>query len=281
MFWADYGVIVKAFKTLADGSDSPEGGWTFRFTVDDQPPRFAIDPSFKRRFRDNVNLTIKTFVDNENHPLIADLYILGSHYSPIYSSNNQSSYYFVWAVPDYAKADEGNTTMALTLSDFAGNSRSVTLPVYIDLTAPRIENVSIDISSTVKIGNELFTAQPNVTVSGPLIDDDIESVWIEPGDYNATTRRTEDRTFASINRVGGLSGSFSVSIRLDISGAGRLETIADNFMLINQINNRTLFMRDTAGHQSSRRLRVVTDILAPLAPTFCLGAEWYECIPSG
>jgi hypothetical protein len=276
-FWADYGVIVKAFKTLADGTDSPNGGWTFRFTVDDQAPQFI--PAFKSRFMDNINLTIGAVVSNENHRLKADIEILGKHYSPFYSYNNGSFYYFVWPVPDYAKSDEGNTTLTLTLSDFAGNSRSVTVPVYIDLTAPRIENISIDISSTIRIGTELFTAQPNVTVSGPLIDDDIEAVWIEPGDYNATTRVTEDKAYAKIKYAGGVPQSFSVSMRLDVSGAGRMETIADNFMLINQINTKTLHMVDIAGHHSRRSLRVVTDILAPLAPTFCIGEEWYNCLP--
>jgi hypothetical protein len=281
MFWADYGVIVKAFKTLADGTDSPAGEWVFDFTVDSEAPEFV--PAFQTRFMDNINLTIGAVVSNENHPLAADLEILGRHYTPIYSTNNGSFYYFVWPVPDYAKdTDEGPQSMTLTLSDFAGNHHSVTLPVYIDLTAPRVEDLGIDVSNTVKIGNELFTAQPNVTVTGRFVDDDIDKVWVMPGDFNQTSGSLEGKKYADLSRTAGVPTSFSVSVRLIDPGAGKLAKapMVYNFMLINQINDMQLFVRDKAGHVSQRSLKVITDIIAPESPMFCLGEDWYSCIPS-
>jgi hypothetical protein len=278
-FWTDYGVIVKAYKILDDGTRSPTGNWSFDFTVDDQAPLFTL--AFQNRFMDNIGLTIASLVTNEKYPLKAKIEILGEEYSPLYSSNNGSFYYLVWPVPDYDSNDEGNTTMRVTFSDFAGNFRSVTVPVFIDLTAPRITNISIDISNTIEIGTELFTAQPNVTVSGPFIDDDIYRVWIEPGDYNMTSKSLEGKKYAALKYERGIPRSFDVSVKLMDPGAGRLlkSPLVYNYMLINQINNLTLYVRDLAGHTSSRKLQVISDVTAPQSPTFCLGADWTSCVP--
>jgi|GEM_PF-7065889 len=279
-FWADYGVLIKAFKTLDDGTDSPVGTWgPFLFTVDDQPPEFV--PIMQTRFMDNINLTVGAIVSNENHRLHADLEIFGEHYAPLYSSNNGSFYYFVWAVPDYTKDQEGETSIKITLADFAMNSRTVTVPVYVDLTAPRVENISIDITNTVKIGTELFTANPNVTVSGRFIDDDIDKVWIMPGDFNETTGTLEGKKYADIKYDGSRPESFTVSVRLIDPGAGTLARapVVYNYMLINQINNMTLYVRDKAGHVSYRSMRVISDIAPPIEPVFCLGEEWFNCMP--
>jgi hypothetical protein len=265
-FWADYGVIIKAFKTLDDDTDSPTGEFgPFQFTVDDQAPIFA--PDFQRRFMDNINLTIGALVTNEHHPLHADMEILGEHYNPIYSSNDGAFYYFTWEVPDYTKEDEGDQNMTITLFDFAGNKNSVTVPVYIDLTAPRLENVTVDISNTIMIGEELFTASPNVTISGNFIDDDIAEVWIVPGDYDAVTQSFEGRKSADITYVDGVPQSFSLSVRLLDPEAGSLATspIMHRYMLINQVNNMTLFARDLAGHVSHKKLSVISDIAPPLS----------------
>jgi hypothetical protein len=280
VFWADYGVIVKAFKSLDDGTDSNTGSYgPFPFTVDDQPPEFT--PVMKTRFMDNINLTIGAIVTNENHPLYGDMEMFGAHYFPIYSSRNGTFYYFVWAVPDYDKDKEGPTGMVITLSDFAQNKRSVTVPVYLDLTAPRIDNVSIVVSNTVEIGKELFTAQPNVTVSGRLIDDDIDRVWVMPGDFNNATMTLEGKKYADIKYSGGVPESFTVSVRLMDPSAGKKTTsaIRYNMMLINQINNMTLYVSDKAGHVSHRQLKVISDIVPPNAPMFCLGENWVACMP--
>jgi hypothetical protein len=279
-FWADYGVTVKAYKTLDDNTRSNTGSFgPFEFTVDDQAPKYTL--AMKTRFMDNINLTIGAIVSNEKHTLYADLEILGKHYRPLYTSNNGSFYYFVWSVPDYKKSQEGNTSMKITLSDFAGNARSKTIPVHVDLTAPRIVNISIDISNTVKIGTELFTAYPNVSVSGRFIDDDIDRVWIVPGDYNDTTGKFTDKKYADITYKGGSPKYFNVSVRLFDPRAGTLvkSHIVYNYMLINQINNMTLFVRDKAGHVSSRNLKVISDVTPPLSPSFCLGDDWQNCLP--
>jgi hypothetical protein len=281
IFWADYGVIVKAFKTLDDGTNSNIRSYgPFAFTVDDQPPSFI--PALQTRFMDNFNLTIGAVVTNENHPLFADIELFGVHYAPYYSSNNGSSYYFMWDIPDYGKEKEGPTTLVLTLSDFAQNRRSVSIPVYLDLTAPRLDNISIDISNTVDIGTELFTAQPNVTVSGRFIDDDIDRVWVVPGDFNMTSGSLEGKKYADIRYAGSVPESFSVSVRLFDPGAGtKMRTpIKYNFMLINQINNMNLYVRDKAGHVSTRKLKVISDIVAPSSPMFCLGENWIDCMPT-
>jgi len=278
--WGDYGVIIVAYKTLADKTRSNDAVYgPFSFTVDDTAPEFV--PAFQTRFMDSINLTIAAVVSNERHPIFADLEFLGEHFTPLYSRNNGSFYYFTWSIPKYDKSKEGNTTMQVTLSDFARNKRSVSVPVYLDLTAPRIENITIDVSNTVKIGKERFTAQPTVTVSGIFIDDDIKQVWTEPGDYNATTGKTEPRAYGTIKYEGGASKSFTLSVKLVDPNAGKIEQVPFlyNEMLINQINNLKLFAVDIAGHKKSIDLRVIRDVTAPNAPTFCLGAEWYKCIP--
>ncbi len=280
VFWADYGVIIRAFKTLDDGTSSNNGDYgPFRFTVDDQAPDFV--PAFQTRFMDNINLTIGAVVSNEHHPLHADLEIFGESHAPIYSSNNGSFYYFVWEVPDYDKDREGPASASLTLSDFAGNARSVTVPVFVDLTAPRIENMSVDVSHTVRIGREVFTSNPEVTITGSFIDDDIDKVWVEPGDFDSQTGTLEGKKYADLRTSDGVAESFELKVNLVDPEAGNVARapFLYNFMLINQINNMTLYVRDKAGHVSHRQLRVITDIAPPAGPTFCLGEDWYDCIP--
>ncbi|MBW2963903.1 hypothetical protein KY363_00445 [Candidatus Woesearchaeota archaeon] len=279
-YWADYEVTVLAYKTLDDGTDSNTGNYTMDFTIDDQAPLYTL--AFKNRFMDKIKLTIGAIVTNERYTLNGTIDILGETFSPIYSTNNGTFYYFVWSVPDYNSSQEGNTTMKITLTDFAGNSRSTTTSVYIDLTAPRITNISIDISNTIEIGTELFTSYPNVTVSGPLVDDDIDKVWIMPGDYNATTNSYSEKKYADLKYSKGIPVSFNTSVRLFDPSAGSLatSTIVYNAMIINQVNNMTLYVMDKAGHVSTRKLQVISDIAAPLSPTFCIGENYYECLPS-
>jgi hypothetical protein len=284
-FWADYGVIVEAFQTLADGTDSDSGMYgPFPFTVDDEAPDF--DVAMNTRFMGDVNLTVGVIVRNEHHPLEASMGILGGTYAPYYSSNNGSFYYFIWDVPDFDSADEGATDLTLTLSDFAGNSNSKTVPVYIDLTPPSIADVTIEVSDTVPIGTELFTAQPNVTVSGTFVDEDIFKVWIMPGDYDPITETYGEKKNADlIFDVNGIPESFIVSVNLMDPSAGipvqepEVYSYMLNYMLISQINNMTLFVMDTAGHLSHKPLRVISDIAPPLPPTFCVGEEGLLCMP--
>jgi hypothetical protein len=279
-FWADYGVIIKAYKTLDDGTDSNEGTYgPFRFTVDDQAPDFQL--AFHTRFMDKINLTVGAVVTNEHHPLYVDLEFLGGHYTPIHSSNNGSFYYFVWEVPDYTKDDEGEKNMTITISDFAQNSRSVIVPVYLDLTAPQIEDMSIVISHTVKIGQEVFTRNPRVTVEGTFVDEDIDAVWVMPGDFDKHTGTMEGKKMADIRSKEGRPESFKVEVTLMDPEAGSvaMPPFVYNFMLINQINNMTLYVRDKAGHVSHRQMKVITDIAPPKGPTFCLGEDWLNCIP--
>ncbi len=279
-FWADYGVIVKAYKVLGDGSKSSIGEYgPFQFTVDDQPPDFI--PVVRARFMDNTDLEVVAFVSNENHPLFADIEFLGEHFTPIYSSNNGTTYRFIWNIHDYNKDKEGSTELKLTLSDFAKNKRSVTLPVYLDLTAPRIENVTFEVSNTIIIGNERFTKEPNVTVSGPFVDDDIADIWLVPGDFNASTQSRADKKYGEMKKNNrGKPESFKISIKLMDTGAGKKmpSPWLYNFMLINQINNVTIFVKDEAGHVSSKKLKVITDIAAPGMPAFCLGEDFSNCV---
>lgn len=280
-FWADYGVVVKAFKTLADGTDSPQGAYgPFWFTVDDEAPDF--DVLMNNRFRDNMKLSINAVVRNERHDLEARLDILGESYFPIYSSHNGTFYYFVWEVPDYQKSDEGPTSMRLTLTDFARNSDSKDLSVYLDLTPPNIQDVTMDISQTVEIGDELFTAQPEVTVSGDLVDDDIYKVWVSPGDYDPSTDTFAERKYAELELgAQGVPEAFTVTVNLFDPEAGTraAEPFLYNYMLINQINNMTLFAMDVAGHVSHRPMRVISDLAPPLPPTFCVGEDGLVCVP--
>ncbi|MFC1741242.1 carboxypeptidase-like regulatory domain-containing protein [Nanoarchaeota archaeon] len=280
MAWMDYGVIIKAYKILDDKTQSNTGTYgPFKFTVDDQAPDYTL--AFQTRFMDNINLTLFAWVKNERHSLYADLEVLGQHYKPLYTSGQEQLYYFVWNVPDYKKVDEGNTSMKVTLSDFAGNKRSVTIPVYIDLTAPRIANLTIGISNTVEIGTELFTSYPSVVVSGTLIDDDIDRVWVYPGDFNETTGVANDKKLANITYVDGKPDAFTVSVKLPDPSVGglALSPIVYSHMLINHINNMSIFASDIAGHISRRDLQVITDITPPSGPLFCLGEDWTKCLP--
>jgi hypothetical protein len=277
-FWADYGVHIKAHKVLDDNTLSDVGDYgAFWFTVDDEPPRFT--PKFQQRFRDNVDITIGVSVENEKHALSADLEILGEHYSPLYASKNGSMYYFTWHVPDYGV--EGTTNMVISMSDFAGNSRSVTVPVYVDLTPPRMSNVQVDVSDTVIIGGERFTSQPTAVITGRFIDDDITKIWAQPGNFNATTGVTDNRTYGLVQfDASGGSVSFTVTVALPDPNRGRavMAPFEYNDMLISYINELKLYARDIAGHENSMDLRVIRDIAAPRTPTFCLGSEWYDCV---
>ena len=375
-FWADYGIFVKAFKTLDDGTKSNIAEYgPYPFTVDDQAPVFDLD--FNHRIRDNFNLSISAIVSNENHPLIASVEIFGKTYYPIYSSKSGTAYNFVWAVPDFDKAtQEGPANMVVSIADFAGNSKSLTIPVYVDLTPPRVSDININISNSILIGHDTFTSNANVTVTGTLLDDDVAAIWTVPGDFNDTG--FEEKKFGVVhydqkagscdeeppvvsvekhdgavslvcdddsgcessgsfygvvpegscipdtpyskgnvinltmpfilcydlhdidgNRITGArmisgsgdntlfeqpytngnnpdcqgvgQGTFSVNVRLyDPSAGGVSEPRLYNNMLINQINNMTLVVQDLAGHESSRKLRIITDVAAPLKPIFTI-----------
>jgi hypothetical protein len=285
--WADYGVIAKAYKTLTDGTKSHTGNWTFEFTVDDQPPLFNFTPRdspsmnsrMRLRFMDNINLTLFAAVMNEHHPLKADIEILGKHYTPYYSPNNGEFYDFIWPVPDYQSAEEGYADLTLTLSDFAHNSQSVTRQVYIDLTAPRLEDINVEYSSnTVNIGGEMFTGGNRITVTGNFIDEDIETVWTVPGNYDNTTGITEGKAFGELIYDGKVPISFIVNVSLPNPEVGKKESaFLYNEMLINSINNMTLYVRDTAGHESSKKLRVIRDYTPPMDPMFCVGEDAENC----
>ncbi|MFH1064241.1 MAG: carboxypeptidase-like regulatory domain-containing protein [Candidatus Woesearchaeota archaeon] len=278
-FWADYGVIVKAYKSLDDGTDSHIGEYgPLQFTVDDEAPDFTL--ALKTRFRDNINMTIGALIMNEHHPLYINMEILGEEYTPLYSSNNAAFYKFIWEVPDYKKDQEGPTSMRVTISDFAQNKRSVTVPVYVDLTAPRIENISIDVSDTIKIADERYTANPNVTISGTFIDDDIEATWISPGDFDEKTKTIEENKNAELIYAGAIPESFKVTVRLIDPGAGKkiTEPIIHNYMLINQINSMVINVKDIAGHISNISLRVISDLAPPSDPLFCLGDNAAKCM---
>jgi hypothetical protein len=278
--WKDYGIVLRAYKTLDDETRSDEGSWLFRFTIDDTPPNFT--PTFNRRFRDQIALTIYANVSNEKYPLKASIDILGARFAPLHTSNNGSFYYFIWNVPDYASEQEGATSMEVTLTDYAGNSHSVTIPVYIDLTPPRIEEVRITVSNTVEIGGELFTAQPNVTVSGRFgaSDEDIYKVWLIKGAGGAVPGPETERAYASITYEERIPKLFDVSVKLiDPRAGSRIPgPISYGEMLISQINNMTLYASDTAGHVSRRRLEVMSDMVPPGEPRFCVGREMVECV---
>ncbi|NQU78346.1 carboxypeptidase regulatory-like domain-containing protein [Candidatus Woesearchaeota archaeon] len=275
--WSDFGVIVRAHKTLNDGSISNDGYYgPFLFTVDDQPPNFVL--SFNNRFRDNFDLEIRAFVYNEHHPLFADLEFLGEHHAPIISNNNGSAYLFIWEIEDYQKADEGEHDMTITLADFARNSKSIEMSGYLDLTAPSIENISIDISNTtINIGDKIFTSSPNVTISGIFVDDDIDAVWIidSEGQKEMATLYLDES---------GTPISFNVSVRVPSPEAGTSIDdpfelpLMNYFIMVNFVNDIEIFVKDKAGHISRKDLRVITDVEGPVSPTFCIGEDW-SCIP--
>lgn len=258
-FWADYAVLVSAFKTLADGSDSPTGFYgPFEFTVDDEAPDFTL--SFNKRVRKGVDLPISADVANEKHPLYSNLTVKGEDFT-LYSSTNGSGYLFIWSVPDYDKSQEGDAIMEFTLSDYAQNYNVLSVPIYIDLTPPSIANVVINISNTITIGGEKFTSHANVSISGDLVDDDVVAVWVIPGDYNETTGVVEDEKMATLIRdAAGVARSFEVMVRLQ----GEVG--------FTEVNRMVLFVKDAAGYISQRNLRVVKDLEPPKEPVFCTGA---------
>lgn len=283
-FWADYGVWIDAYKTLTDGSDSPVGSYLYEFTVDDQAPAFDFSLSesdiwgvdMRKRFMDNINLSVFAIVVNEHHTLEAELEILGKTYPAPYSYNSGEFYTFMWEVPDYDKADEGYHDLTLTLTDFAENTHSETKTVYIDLTAPRITDVEISYSGTVPIAGEEFTSRSVVNVSGTLLDDDVTDVWIVPGSYNDETQSYDGQQdgvviYSDDNEEH--SESFFIEVVLP-NEVGIVESqFLYNEMVINSINNMTLFARDIAGHTSSIPLRIYRDLAPPLEPDFYVGGN--------
>jgi len=63
------------------------------------------------------------------------------------------------------------------------------------------------------------------------------------------------------------------------AGKSAKSAIVYNYMLINQINNMTLYAKDTAGHISTKKLRVISDFTPPMSPTFCVGESYSSCLP--
>ncbi|MBI5398945.1 hypothetical protein HZB03_05770, partial [Candidatus Woesearchaeota archaeon] len=259
-FWSDYGVLVSAFKTLSDESKSPKGVYgPFEFTVDEEAPQYKL--SFNTRVRKSFDLLMTADVANENHPLFSKMKVKGQEFF-LLSSKNGSTYSFTWQVPDYSKlaGDEGPATMEFTLSDYAQNANTTTVPIYIDLTPPSATNVDIKISNTVTIGGEQYTSHANVTITGDLVDDDVVAVWTLPGDFNETTGKAADKKMATLVKdPSGIAKSFLIEVKLkgDIG--------------FTEVNNMILVIKDAAGYETFKKLRVIKDLEAPKAPVICVG----------
>ncbi|MBU0461979.1 MAG: hypothetical protein KJ574_05315, partial [Nanoarchaeota archaeon] len=261
--WADYGILVDAFKTLADGTDSDTATYgPFDFTIDHEAPDFVM--RFNHRIRDSYNLGINATVRNEGHPLKGFFEVLGTNY-PLAMTNMMMEdygvvgYSFIWPVPALSRTYEGDHDMVITLEDYAGNAATLDDAVYIDLTAPSIRNLTLDISKILVIGSQYYTRYANITISGDFNDDDVNMIWVEPGTYNVSTAQYEQRTFGSINfDAMGSSRTFSINVQLRGEEGAEI------------LNNMTIFLTDIAGHLTSMSLNVWRDLKAPRAPRFCI-----------
>ncbi|HII71469.1 TPA: hypothetical protein HA265_01815 [Candidatus Woesearchaeota archaeon] len=181
---------------------------------------------------------------------------------------------FVWQVPDFRKDQgvEGDQTLTVRVEDFAGNYDTIQFDVFLDLTPPSITNIDINISNTIHIAGEAFTANPNVTICGTFFDDDVSAVWVVPGDYNETTQTFGDKKYGVIQEEDGDLGFCVEVVLYDPSAGGPIEPFMYNEMLISQINDMVIFVQDEAGHVSSKPLRVYRDVAPPMSPRFTLSA---------
>ncbi|MFC1754854.1 hypothetical protein ACFL96_15915 [Thermoproteota archaeon] len=263
--WADYGLLIDAYKTLDDGTTSDVAMYgPYHFTIDHEAPNFVM--GFNHRIRDEFNLGINSTVTNEGHPLKGSFEVLGNEY-PLSMINMMMSdygvvmYSFIWPVPSLSKDQEGIHDLGIVLEDYAGNAADELDEVYIDLTAPRIKNLTMDISKILSIGNQYYTKYANITLSGHFHNEDIDvlSIWVEPGTYNETTGKYEKQTIGSVNYdAQGRSKSFSVSIILEGEEGAEI------------LNDLTIFVMDLAGHVTSVNLNVWRDLKAPEIPRFCI-----------
>lgn len=259
--WADYLIWIFAYKTLSDGTNSTVGWYEYDFTIDDEPPEFF--PEYRHRIADNSDFRITSLILNEKWPLKARFQVPGipegSVDKYIDSTVANQFYTFTWAVPNYNTGD-GVYNFTLTLEDYAGNKASYDGSFYLDLTAPLVETINIFISDSVDIDGERVTAKPIVIVNGTFRaeDDDIVAVWISPGDCDEFGQCTDQKPAELIRNDDNIAVGFQVATQLT-GGMGEV-----------QVNEKTLFIIDEAGHESRLPLRITKDLKPPGDPEFRL-----------
>ncbi|MBT5021378.1 hypothetical protein HON01_01045, partial [Candidatus Woesearchaeota archaeon] len=255
----DYALNIEAFKTLADGTDSPRGIYgPFEFTIDSQAPDFEI-LNFKPRIRDDFNFTMNFDVDNEVHPLQVSITLTNANgetkefdqYVTLPSSTG--FYSFDW--PVNIDWPDGNYSFSLTLKDFAGNYNTYNDYIYLDTTYPAFSIDLINVSNAFKIDNEWYTANSNVTITGTT-DSDTYYIWVSPGDWNESTQAFAEKKAAVITKTNGVPSGFHVSVLL----SGKLKEEVPNKFTIGVI--------DQAGNPNIKDFNIVQDLLEPATPSF-------------
>ncbi|RME78683.1 hypothetical protein D6774_00395 [Candidatus Woesearchaeota archaeon] len=272
--WPDYGLKVYARKTLDDGTQTkiyelPGANTSFEFTIDNEAPN--IDLIIPRRVKDNEEVSFTAMINNENHQVNVELTpVQGLSKSGTIAITNYAgqTYNYLWTIPDLTKTqgDEGEKQLELIFSDLAGNTRTVTQNVFVDLTPPSIDISQINFTNVVTINDKLYTASANVSIKGNLLDEDIEQIYLKPGNFNGEDGTYEERQDATIRRIGGGKPStFEVNVR--VKGDLGEEVL----------NQYELFVRDEAGHISTYPVQITKDLKPPATPIICVDRDAGIC----
>lgn len=271
--WPDFGLKVYARKTLDDGTQTkiyelPGPNSSFEFTIDNEAPNVNFDlPS---RVMDDVEIEFLATINNENHQVnsiiqpVTGLSNAGDIYVTDYSGQEYS---YVWSIPDLSKTrgDEGDKDIKIVFEDLAGNSVEISNNVFMDLTPPSIDIDAISYTNVVKIGDVKYTASANVSILGSILDDDVQRIYLEPGNFNEKTQTYEESTPALLKRVGGIPKTFEINARVkgDLN-----EEILNEYILV---------VIDQAGHSSKHKVQITKDLKAPATPIICVDKDAGIC----
>ncbi|MFC1755536.1 hypothetical protein ACFL96_19450 [Thermoproteota archaeon] len=250
----EHQIIVNAKKVFTDLTAGPPADiFLEKVVIDNITPEIEyID--FPKKIRENSEVIIETVVLNEAHDLNATLFFNESWHDLTQVSQQGSNYFFKWKTPqlDFSNPAikekyEGFHNITIRIADYAGNFDIWYNRTYLDLSNPNIDGIFVFVRPTRVLDPGLVTNQTEILITGNFTDDDIESIYIKPGDYIPATGK-----FENISELANI-----------IEHDFELTMIINGTFNITTLNMFTLFMEDDAGYASSVPLSVVADLEPP------------------
>ncbi|MBD3312879.1 hypothetical protein GF345_00395 [Candidatus Woesearchaeota archaeon] len=251
-------IIVQARKVFGENALGPNSPiYLDKLVIDDLEPNIGT-VTYPEKMGQNQIIEFDAIVYNEAHDLNATLFFMGEAHDLTQTGRSDNHYYFEWdspavdfSIPAQREEFEGMHDITLNIADYAGNSDSFSGEMFMDLSYPDVEDLSVTVTPTKVISyREYKTRQTEVLIKGNFTDDDVTSVYVVPGSYRFIPGEEPERE--DISELANIIGN-SFELTMIINGTFN-KTI---------LNELSIFMEDEAGNTASTILSVVADLQPP------------------